>query len=91
MTLTLIRGGQAEAAADTTNGAIGAHQVRQEAIRRLRQAGYTQQHMRRLVTGISIPKPLEYYKMQVDFVAERLAALDPVPEDFASDIYWPAP
>ncbi len=91
MGLTLIRDGQADAAVEKGNGAPGAFQVGQEAIRRLRQAGYTQQHMRRLVSGGSIPKPLEYYRMQVEFVARKLAALDPVPEDYASDIYWPAP
>jgi hypothetical protein len=28
--------------------------------------------------------------MQIEFAAEALARLDPIPADFRSDSYWPA-
>lgn len=89
MNLVLIKGGHFDVAAEIVPAAPGPQHVRQEAARRLRQAGYMQAHARSLATGQALPKPLHYYKMQVDFVAGTLAAIDPVPADFASDKYWP--
>ena len=89
MNLVLIKGGQFEAVSEMPPAVFGPQHVSQEATRRLRQAGYQQAHMRSLATGQALPKPLHYFKMQVDFVARTLSALDPVPADFASDRYWP--
>lgn len=90
MNLVLIRGGRYEGAAEIQTAEIGPQHVSQEATRRLSQAGYMQAHIRCMATGQPLPKPLHYFKMQVDFVARTLGALDPVPADFAADKYWPA-
>lgn len=63
--------------------------VRLEAQRRLNASGYTRQRGRALATGTLIPDAMRNFAMQVAFVAEKLTALKPIPQDFQSDIYWP--
>lgn len=41
-------------------------------------------------TGTRMEPRLRYLGLQIDLVAEKLVSLLPIPEDFASDIYWPA-
>lgn len=89
MNLVLIRGGQYDGSAELQAAPLGAMHVNQEAARRLRHAGYSQAHIRSLATGSPVPRQLHYFKMQVDFVAKSLSALDAIPADFASDAYWP--
>jgi hypothetical protein len=45
--------------------------------------------MRHLATGTPVPKALQYLKLQIGWVAETLAGLDPIPGDYADDKYWP--
>lgn len=90
MNLVLIRGGQYDGSAALEAAPLGAVHVSQEAARRLRRAGYPQARIRSLATGSPLPRPLHFFKMQVDFVARTLSALDAIPADFASDMYWPS-
>ena len=64
--------------------------VRQEAQRRLNASGYTRARARALATGSAIPEAIRHFALQVGYVADTLAALTPIPQDFQSDRYWPA-
>lgn len=64
--------------------------VRREAARRLREAGYDEAATRSFVTSRPMPEALKYLKLQIDFAAEALKRLDPVPPDFRDEKYWPA-
>ena len=64
--------------------------VRQEAQRRINASGYTRHRAKALATGTVIPDTIRHFALQVNYVAEALAVLKPIPEDFQSDVYWPA-
>ncbi|AGS23580.1 hypothetical protein [Rhizobium etli] len=64
--------------------------VRREAARRLDASGYHTSRIREFATGAPMPGALRYLSLQLDFVAEALSRLDPIPLDFRSDAYWPA-
>lgn len=89
MYLRVIDGGQTTAEMDFP-ALVSSRHVHAEAERRLRLAGYGRWHMRHLATGVAIPKPLQYLKLQIGWVAETLAGLDPIPSDYADDKYWPS-
>ncbi|WP_258158855.1 hypothetical protein [Rhizobium sp. TH2] len=65
--------------------------VRQEAQRRINASGYTRYRAKALATGAMIPDAIRHFALQVNYVAEALSVLQPIPEDFQSDAYWPAP
>lgn len=85
MKFTVIEGGKA---AEVT--AAGSVTIRDEAERRIKAAGYEQWRVRSPATGAPIPGPIQYLKMQIDFVAGKLEQLNPIPSDFTDDKYWPA-
>ncbi len=64
--------------------------VRKEAARRIDESGYHLSRIREFATGAPMPAALRYLRMQIDFAAEALVRLDPIPADFRSDSYWPA-
>jgi hypothetical protein len=64
--------------------------VRQEAQRRINASGYTRYRAKALATGVMIPDAIRHFALQVNYVAEALSVLKPIPEDFQSDVYWPA-
>ena len=64
--------------------------VRREAVRRLKVAGYDEALTRSFVTGKPLAEHLKYLKLQMDFAAAVLMKLSPVPADFRDDRYWPA-
>jgi hypothetical protein len=64
--------------------------VRQEANRRLKESGYHPSRIREFATGVPMLASLKYLSLQIDFAAETLSRLDPIPDDFRSDGYWPA-
>jgi hypothetical protein len=64
--------------------------VRMEAQRRLNASGYTRHRARSLATGEDIPEMIRNFALQINFVAEKLTTLKPIPQDFQSDLYWPA-
>ena len=63
--------------------------VRQEAQRRINASGYTRYRAKSLATGAAIPEPIRHFALQVNYVAEALSGLNPIPEDFQLDFYWP--
>jgi hypothetical protein len=63
--------------------------VRMEAQRRLNASGYTRHRARALATGADMPEAIRHFALQINFVADALTALKPIPQDFQSDIYWP--
>jgi len=38
---------------------------------------------------VPMPAVLKYLAMQIDFAAEAISRLDPIPADYRSDLYWP--
>ncbi|ASR08937.1 hypothetical protein [Rhizobium leguminosarum] len=64
--------------------------VRREAARRISESGYHLSRIREFATGVPMLASLKYLSLQIDFAAETLSRLDPIPEDFRSDGYWPA-
>ncbi|NEJ23202.1 hypothetical protein GR247_23915 [Rhizobium leguminosarum] len=64
--------------------------VRREAARRLSASGYHLSRIREFATGVPMLTSLKYLSLQIDFAAETLSRLDPIPEDFRADGYWPA-
>jgi hypothetical protein len=94
MKVFVIEGGKGNAAGDVVfqlhaaKPALG--DVMAEAARRIQASGYEDWRVREFVTGGSMPPALKYLRMQIEFVAEALLRLDPIPEDFRSDTYWPS-
>jgi hypothetical protein len=64
--------------------------VSKEATRRLAALGYAQHNARALATGANIPNRIRHLALQINFVADTLMALNEIPTDFKSDMYWPA-
>jgi hypothetical protein len=64
--------------------------IRQEAQRRLNAAGYSRWRARSLATGAPIPETMRHFALQINYVADALSALKPIPQDFQSDGYWPS-
>ena len=63
--------------------------VEAEAKRRLIAAGYERCRVKHQVTGEAIPRALQHFRLQVNWVAETLASLEPIPADYTHDKYWP--
>lgn len=93
MRFTVIEGGRGQAAErdDLAREDFGASRddVRREAARRLGESGYHLSRVREFATGSPMPAALKYLSLQIEFAAEALSCLDPIPEDFRSDDYWP--
>ena len=64
--------------------------VLREADRRIRATGYETWRNREMATGIPIPLEVKYLAMQIGYAAEAIGRLANIPEDFRSDVYWPA-
>jgi hypothetical protein len=91
MALRVIDGGRATAVpARKDNLVPGKQDIAEEADRRLQAIGYGRWRAREAATGILMPREVKYLGMQIGFVAQALSALASVPQDFRSDIYWPA-
>lgn len=85
-----IVGGTDREAAEGCHRHPTAEDVRREARRRLAIAGHDTARVRAIAMGRELPASSRYLGMQIEFVAQSLAALRPIPPDFASDRYWPA-
>ncbi|MFS8147023.1 hypothetical protein [Rhizobium sp. BR 249] len=92
MIFKVIEGGRGQAADTRPEEGCGASRddVRREAARRLDESGCHISRVREFATGTPMPAALRYLSLQIDFVAEALSRLDPIPLDFRSDAYWPA-
>lgn len=64
--------------------------VRQEVRRRLARANLIALRALSVASGYEMPKTALYLAMQIEFVGQSLAALNPIPADFADDLYWPS-
>lgn len=90
MNFMVIRGGLAEQdASAATAGEPRPEDVASEARRRVRAAGFDSHHARYLATGVPVPATVRYLVLQINYAAEALAGLKPIPTDFRADIYWP--
>ena len=93
MVFKVIEGGRGQAALADEWPAAGhgpsPDDVRWEAARRLNESGYHLSRVREFATGAPMPAALRYLSLQIDFAAEALSRLDPIPVDFRSDAYWP--
>ncbi|MEZ2131737.1 MULTISPECIES: hypothetical protein [unclassified Sinorhizobium] len=93
MKFYVIEGGLSEAASknDANGDALSPsmHDVKTEAARRIKDSGYEEWRVREFVTGAPIPSALKYLRMQIEFAAEALTRLSPIPHDFRADAYWP--
>ncbi len=85
--LRVIEGGLS--AATGSGRAPKAEDVQAEAVRRIRAGGYGEAAVRAFMRGEAPPVAQNYRRLQIEFVAATLAALEPIPADFASDRYWP--
>lgn len=87
---TVIQGGKSLAAdvAGRSTGPAPAD-VRKEADRRRNAYGINTLRNRQMATGLAMPRDLHYLGLQIDFAAESLCKLLPIPEDFRADGYWP--
>jgi hypothetical protein len=68
----------------------GKDDVKREAARRLGASGYHIARIREMATGVGMPSHLKYLPIQLNFAAEALSQLVPIPSDFDADGYWPA-
>lgn len=68
---------------------IDATAVHAEAHRRKGVAGLDEWQVREYVTGTPIPADLRNLCLQIDYAAQAISRLSPIPADFADDIYWP--
>lgn len=89
MVFRVIEGGLAKNVSQPA--AINPRDVSLEAERRLKAVGYHQYRARELCTGEPVPRPLRYLQMQIAWISEALSGLDPIPEDYTDDKYWPTP
>jgi hypothetical protein len=88
MNIRVIEGGASLRQRVGTDG-LDSGGVAAEGRRRLREVGYERLAVKERVTGMQIPDAVRHYRLQVDYVVSVLSKLSPIPEDFASDIYWP--
>lgn len=63
--------------------------VEAEARRRLRSCKLNEWRTREFITGQPMPDDVRHFALQVEFAAQAISRLSPIPEDFDSDVYWP--
>lgn len=63
--------------------------VEDEARRRLRACHIEHWRTREFVTGRPMPHDIRQFALQVEFAANAISRLSPIPDDYDSDIYWP--
>ncbi|MBY3169800.1 hypothetical protein [Rhizobium laguerreae] len=84
-------GGQAVQMNDRSEGrGPSRDDVRREAARRIDESGYHLSRIREFATGVPMLASLKHLSLQIDFAGEVLSRLDPIPDDFRADGYWPA-
>lgn len=68
---------------------LSVEDVEAEAQRRLRAVRLDEWRTREFITGRPMPDDVRHYAMQVEFAAQAISRLLPIPGDFNSDVYWP--
>ncbi|MGB3339243.1 MAG: hypothetical protein WBA73_18865 [Devosia sp.] len=69
--------------------AIHVDDVEAEARRRLRSCRIDEWRTREFITGRPMPDDVRHFALQVEFAAQAISRLVPIPDDFDSDVYWP--
>lgn len=75
--------------ADSDHKLVQVEEVHAEARRRLRALKLDEWRVREFVTGTPMPDTVRHRSLQIEFAAQAIARLSPIPADFADDIYWP--
>lgn len=75
--------------ATIVRGPTDGDDIRREAARRLKAAGYDDAVARGFVTGRALPERLKYLHLQMNYAAAALMRRSPIPADFRDDKYWP--
>ncbi|SFV31545.1 hypothetical protein SAMN05216456_1374 [Devosia crocina] len=68
---------------------IEVNDVQAEARRRLSVIKLEEWRVREFVTGVPMPDTVRHLALQIDFAAQAIGRLSPIPADFADDVYWP--
>ncbi|HTM77394.1 MAG TPA: hypothetical protein VL133_07170 [Devosia sp.] len=91
MRLAVIQGGlsHAQQGRRAQNHAIRPEDVEAEAARRRRDGKVDEWRVREFITGHTMPPDIKYLELQIDFAAQAICRLSPIPADFADDLYWP--
>lgn len=63
--------------------------VESEARRRLRGLKVNEWRTREFITGRPMPQDICEMAKQIEFAAQAIARLSPIPTDFDDDVYWP--
>ena len=69
--------------------AVLVEDVEAEARRRLRSCKINEWRTREFITGQPMPDDIRHFALQVEFAAQAISRLLPIPDDFDSDVYWP--
>lgn len=75
--------------ATIVRGPTEANEVRQEAARRLKAAGYDEAIARGFANGRGVSEGLKYLHLQMTYAASALMRRSHIPVDFRDDKYWP--
>jgi hypothetical protein len=70
-------------------GRVQVEQVHAEARRRLRALKLDEWRVREFVTGNPMPDAIRHQSLQIEFAAQAISRLSPIPDDYADDVYWP--
>lgn len=63
--------------------------VQREARRRLKSLKIEEWRVREFVTGTPVPDNIRHLAMQIEYAAQAIGRLSPIPADYADDVYWP--
>ncbi|QDZ10148.1 hypothetical protein [Devosia ginsengisoli] len=69
--------------------AVLVEDVEAEARRRLRACHIQEWRTREFITGRPMPHEIRHFALQVEFAANAISQLSPIPDDYDSDVYWP--
>jgi hypothetical protein len=86
---TVIQGGKSLTRNEVQTPGPSPSDIRKEADRRRDAYGINTLRNRQMATGAMMPLDLHHLGLQIDFAAESLCKLIPIPEDFRADDYWP--
>jgi len=69
--------------------AVEMEDVQYEARRRLKALKIEEWRVREFVTGTPVPDNIRHVAMQIEYAAQAIGRLSPIPADYADDVYWP--
>ncbi|MBN9335185.1 hypothetical protein [Devosia sp.] len=68
---------------------VDVEDVHFEARRRLKSLKIEEWRVREFVTGTPMPDSIRHIAAQIEFAAQAIGRLSPIPLDYADDVYWP--